>query len=48
VSNPVLICYRCGWKVDKGLTHLVKQLDEWIPPCSVCNGILEGYRILND
>ena len=45
MSNQVLICSKCEWKVDDGLSNLFK-LDAWLPPCSVCNGIMEGYRII--
>jgi len=42
----VLICSNCGWKVDKGLFFLFKNLSEYVPPCSVCESVMEGFRIL--
>jgi hypothetical protein len=48
MSKSLLICCQCGWKVDPGLMFLHNTLDKWIPPCSVCEGILEGYRVLDE
>jgi transcription initiation factor IIE alpha subunit len=40
--NPIYVCSNCGWKVTLGMDFGMDDLS----PCSVCNSIMEGIKII--
>lgn len=41
--KAVYVCSKCEWKFTLGMDF---GSLEWLPPCPVCNSIMEGFRIL--
>lgn len=38
-----LICSNCGWKPS--YPSELYKIDAWIPPCPICESVMEGYEI---
>lgn len=44
MGNAMYICSKCGWKVR---LNMLFDLNKWLPLCSVCEGTMDGFRIID-
>ena len=42
-NTYLLICSKCEWKVDQNFRY---ELDDLLPPCPVCESVMEGFKVI--